>query len=233
MYQVLDRSGQTFGPAPVDVLRQWAFEHRLTPDLIVIDTATGQQGLAGDMLRGMGVFIDPLPPDPDPAVVQPVGYTYQGSTAPGQPPMLQTRAVAFFIDFLIGMLVYQTLHGLFEMLFVRFQTSGWGILDYLDYLFIPASALYFLFRDAFFPGQSIGKRIAGLKVVTATGNPPAPLASVKRNLWATPILFLAMPGLGYLALALILLAFPIDSFLVLTQGKRFGDTLAGTTVVNS
>ncbi|HVT10661.1 MAG TPA: RDD family protein [Fimbriimonadaceae bacterium] len=232
MYQVVDRSGQTFGPAPVDVLRHWAFEHRLTPDLIVIDTATGQQGLAGDMLRGMGVFIDPLPPDPDPVVVPPVSYAFQGSTASGQPPVLQTRAVAFFIDFLIGVLVYQALHGLFAMLFVRFQTAGWGILDYMDYLFIPASACYFLFRDVFFPGQSIGKRIAGLKVVCHNGKPLTPMRSLQRNLWATPIFFLAMPGLGYLALAAALLAFPIDSFLVLTQGKRFGDTLAGTIVVN-
>lgn len=233
MYQVVDHSGQAFGPAPLDVLRQWAIERRLTPDLIVIDAVSGQQGPAGDMLRGMGVFLDPLPPDPDPVIIQPVSYAYQGSTASGEPPMLQTRAVAFFIDFLIGMLVYQALHGLFAVLFVRFQTTGWGILDYLDYMFIPAVGLYFLFRDVFFPGQSIGKRIAGLKVVTTSGRPVTPMQSAQRNLWATPILLLALPFLGYLALALVVLAFPIDGFLVLTQGRRFGDTLARTTVVNA
>src|SRR4051812_8787213 len=115
MYQVIDSSGQTFGPAPVETLKQWAIERRLTPDMTVVDETTGQRGLASDMLVGLGVFIDPIPPS-EPAQhtgpVQPISYAYKGSTESGEPPTLQTRFVAFFIDFLLGMMVYGSLSAL-------------------------------------------------------------------------------------------------------------------------
>jgi uncharacterized RDD family membrane protein YckC len=240
MYQIIDKSGQTFGPAPIETLRQWAIERRLTPEMTVIDQDTGQQGEASAMLLGMAVFLDPLPPDPAPAPAAPhrppqaVSYAYKGSNEPGQPPMLQTRLVAFFIDFMFGMSLYLTLHlGLWFFLLPRVDLSNASFLSYIDYMIMPIVMLYFLCRDSFFPGQSIGKRIANLKVVTTNGRKWTPGLTLQRNVMAVPILFLSTPGIWYVALPLLILGFLAECFAVMTQGKRFGDGLAFTTVVNA
>jgi uncharacterized RDD family membrane protein YckC len=238
MYQVIDPSGETFGPAPVDVLRQWAVERRLTPEMTLVDEATGQRGLAGDMLLGKGIFLDPLPPDPTrpqvTAVVHTAGYAYRGSSEPGRAPFLQTRAVAFFIDSMFAMTLYFTLHyGLWALLLSRIDYTNWGIFSYVDYLFIPVVLLFFLLRDCLFPGQSIGKRIAGLKVVTTSGKPLTPKQSVLRNIVAVPMFFLPMPYIAFVALGLLIVGFCAECFAVMTLGRRYGDGLALTAVVNS
>ena len=60
MFQVVDRTGQVHGPVPVDTLRNWASEGRLTPDMTVINPATGQQGPAGQLLAETNVFAGPI-----------------------------------------------------------------------------------------------------------------------------------------------------------------------------
>lgn len=232
MYLVVDTSGQSFGPAPIETLRQWAIERRLTPDMTVIDQTTGSQGLAADMLLGMAVFLDPIPPEEPSTPIQPVSYAFKGSDDPGQPPTLHSRASAFFIDFLFGMMVYGALHALFGMLFVRFEYTAWSIFGYLDYLFIPMVAIYFVLRDAVFPSQSIGKRIARLKVVTSKGKPISAIHSILRNITAAPIALLPFAFLNYLAIVLLIVGFIAECFMVMTQGRRIGDHLAHTTVVN-
>lgn len=254
MYQIIDRAGQTFGPAPVDILKQWAIERRLTPDMTVVDQTTGKSGLASDMLLGTGVFLDPIPPgadpqpaqtpphvdpilqDPDPAVqpIQAVTYVHKGSTKPGQAPTLQARAVAFFIDLIFGLMVYVGLYAaIWNFLFVRFETITWGARLGFDYFGIPLTMAFFLFRDAFFSNQSIGKRIANLKVVTTNGKALTPTHSIIRNIVAVPLLFLPIPGVTYVAMVLLILGALGECFMVLTIGKRFGDGLAFTTVVNA
>lgn len=236
MYQVIDQTGQAFGPASLDLLRQWAAERRLTPDMIVVDQTTGMQGLAGDMLVGKGVFIDPIPPSEDEPVMSmppPQAYAVQGGTDPGGLPTLQNRAAAFFLDMILGTSFYLTLRfGLTFILLPSVDTTRFSLLLYVDYLFIPATGLYFLFRDAIYNDQSIGKRLSKIRIETTNGKKITPMHSALRNIAAAPMILLPIPYLGYLALALLILAGMVEAFMVLTQGKRFGDGLAMTKVVN-
>ena len=89
-------------------------------------------------------------------------------------------------------------------------------------LFIAAGALYLLFRDALFiPGQSIGKFLFGVRVISLeNGRPCGRLHSAQRNC------ILLVPGLNVVAVALEGVAIARDP-----QGQRLGDTLANTQVV--
>ena len=82
---------------------------------------------------------------------------------------------------------------------------------------------YFLFRDGLFQGQSVGKRLMGMKVVV--GKPRARatfLNSFVRNLlWVIPFVnfFMGVTGLYYLC---------YDA-----AGRHWGDRLADTRVVKA
>jgi uncharacterized RDD family membrane protein YckC len=80
----------------------------------------------------------------------------------------------------------------------------------------PLGFLYFLLRDGLRRG-SLGKRICGLRVVDArTGQPCRPVQSVVRNL-----------------ILLAVGAFDLFVPLVREDGRRIGDTVAGTKVVRA
>ncbi len=89
-------------------------------------------------------------------------------------------------------------------------------------LLLAIGALYLLLRDALFiPGQSIGKFLFGLRVISlGDGRPCSRLHSAQRNF------ILLVPGLNVVAVVLESLAIRRDS-----QGQRLGDTLANTQVV--
>ncbi len=235
MYRVIDKAGNAFGPATLETLRQWAIDRRLTPDMTVVDQTTGQQGEAAEMLLGLAVFLDPIPPDTQHGpTIQPVSYAYKGSTEPGEPPMLQTRAAAYFIDVILAVMVYMALrYGLWDLLLPRSNYAAWTLYGYIDYFCVPATALLLVLRDAVFPGQSIGKRIAGLKVVATNAAPPTPVHSIIRNVSAAPLALIPLPWIGYVGLVALLGWFGVDCFLVMTQGKRLADRFAFTTVVNA
>ncbi len=86
-----------------------------------------------------------------------------------------------------------------------------------------ATAAYWLCRDGLFEGQSIGKRLLGLKVVVEpSGARCAWKASVIRNLlWAIPVVnfLMGLTGLYYLFTD--------------PAGRHWGDRLAETRVVNA
>jgi uncharacterized RDD family membrane protein YckC len=89
-------------------------------------------------------------------------------------------------------------------------------------LFIAIGAAYLLLRDALFiPGQSVGKFLLGLRVISlASGRPCGRWHSAQRNF------ILLVPGLNVVAAALEAVAIARDP-----QGQRLGDTLANTQVV--
>lgn len=236
MYQVIDSSGQAFGPASLELLRQWAAESRLTPEMVVVDLETARQGQAREMLAGLVVFVNTAPVDPPVTPAEPAqvpSYSYQGNDEPGHSPTLRNRAAAFLIDLLLGTSLYLALRfGLVYLLLPRAETGSWTMLGYVDYLFIPLTAAYFLLRDSIYPAQSIGKRISRIKVLSTNGKPLTPMQSALRNIAAAPMILLPIPILGYLALSVLILAAFGEILMVMTQGKRFGDTLANTKVVN-
>ena len=88
-------------------------------------------------------------------------------------------------------------------------------------LYLAAGAAYLLFRDAI-RGQSVGKFLLGLVVISLESGRPCSLAgSVGRNL-----LFL-LPGANIVAIFLETRTVVRDS-----QGQRLGDRLAQTQVVD-
>jgi uncharacterized RDD family membrane protein YckC len=87
-------------------------------------------------------------------------------------------------------------------------------------LYLAAGAAYLLFRDAI-RGQSIGKFIFGLVVISLeTGCPSSLAGSVRRNL------LLLLPGANVIAIFLEVRTAVSDP-----QGQRLGDRLAQTQVV--
>src|SRR5688572_30802468 len=85
-----------------------------------------------------------------------------------------------------------------------------------------AGAAYLLLRDALFvPGQSVGKFLLSLLVISLeTGRPCSRTGSIRRN-----VMFL-VPGLNLVAIPYEALAVVRDP-----QGQRLGDRLAQTQVV--
>lgn len=85
------------------------------------------------------------------------------------------------------------------------------------------SAGYILGRDGLFDGQSIGKRIMGLKVVAH--HPPVRctyLDSLVRNmLWLVPVVNVVMGFTG------------LNALLHEPRGRHWGDLLANTQVVRA
>jgi uncharacterized RDD family membrane protein YckC len=250
MYQVVDSSGQIFGPVPLETLRQWAAENRITPQTVLIDQSTGAQAPAWQMLSGLGVFPEaaPIPPAAAPqpghaaprpempaAQVQPISYAYKGSTEPGMPPLLMTRFVAFLIDYLFALMVYSIFDNTFSILMQRIDDAGsWAFWGYLRYFYPAVMMAFLLVRDALFPGgQSVGKRIARIKVQSTLGQPVTIVHSVIRNFSAIPLCLVTIKYVGaWVGFPLTMLLILIEAFMVLTTGQRLGDKVAHTTVVN-
>lgn len=105
-------------------------------------------------------------------------------------------------------------------------------------------AAYLLLRDGldfdFMKHRSIGKQVMKLHLVTDSGAPMDPMTSIKRN-WMFAFGALST-ALAYTIIGLLLVPFVlliavvagvIEIVLVLTdaQGRRMGDKMAGTTVV--
>ena len=99
-------------------------------------------------------------------------------------------------------------------------TSGFLYQRLESYPFLVAGALYLLVRDGL-RGQSVGKFIFGLVVISLeTGQPATLMRSVPRN-----VLFL-LPGANVPAVFLEAMTMTRD-----VQGQRLGDRLAQTQVV--
>ena len=90
---------------------------------------------------------------------------------------------------------------------------------------------YWLLRDI--TGASLGKLLLGLKVVARDGQPATVGARVLRNLpIAIGPMCMLIPVLGYILTGPVAgIMVLTEAVMLLTQGERLGDRLAGTTVV--
>jgi len=98
----------------------------------------------------------------------------------------------------------------------------------------PIFCLYMVSRDAIFGGQSIGKKLLGLRVVKADGSPFIWADSLKRNIVYLAALFLMIPWLGYFLHGVV--AGPlgiVEMIMVLTGGQRLGDRMGNTYVLRA
>lgn len=95
--------------------------------------------------------------------------------------------------------------------------------------------LYMLLRDGLMDGQSIGKKVLGLKTMTGFG-PATYSDSVKRNIiFAIPNLVMVIPFIGWIiGVILELIIWVVEIYRVVTDpyGRRYGDEWAGTQVVS-
>ena len=100
---------------------------------------------------------------------------------------------------------------------------------------VLAGILYLATADSFQKGQSLGKMVFGLEVVSADGLPCDLKASLYRNLpFSMALLFAAVPFIGWILL--VVAGIPIllvELWLVLVDdhGERLGDRIAGTKVM--
>jgi uncharacterized RDD family membrane protein YckC len=103
---------------------------------------------------------------------------------------------------------------------------------------IVAGAMYILISDGFFRGQSVGKKLIGLKVVTTQGESRASTfrESMIRNVpYAAAILLGSFPLLGwFLFFTLGLFVVSVEAYFVYAddQGIRLGDIFADTQVID-
>lgn len=114
----------------------------------------------------------------------------------------QTRSLAFLIDLIVFITLFYGLGATYHF---------WGIF---------LSMIYIVFRDGLFSGQSIGKKVMGIRVVHTDGRPISFVDSSFRN-----VLFL-IPYLLPLGLVIETVALFRSP-----ERRRLGDRIAGTRVV--
>jgi uncharacterized RDD family membrane protein YckC len=90
---------------------------------------------------------------------------------------------------------------------------------------------YWLLRDI--TGASLGKLALGMRVIGQNGQPASKGALMLRNLplIAAPVCMI-IPVLGYFLFAPVaLIVVLVEAVMLLSQGSRLGDKMAGTVVV--
>lgn len=109
-----------------------------------------------------------------------------------------------------------------------------AVIPIINLLGAPLLCAYWISRDAFFGGQSIGKKALGLKVVKSDGSPFTWADSVKRNIIYFGFLILFIPIYGLVFNGIINGPLGIvELILVLTGGQRLGDRMGNTYVVRA
>ena len=126
------------------------------------------------------------------------------------------RIGAFFIDGVIFSIAYWVL----SMLLLNFMNSmeSFTILA-LGTLFCFLG--YYFFLELFNRGQTIGKRIVGLRVIRLDGRDPTPADFLTRSVFLLPD---------------VLLSSGIPALLLISSGRhnqRLGDMVAGTVVIQT
>jgi len=92
--------------------------------------------------------------------------------------------------------------------------------------------VYILLRDGLFGGESLGKKILGLKTINLEKNQNANFVdSILRNLTlAFAYILMLIPVIGWIAAPIIIIT---EALFILSdeKGIRFGDRLANTQVI--
>lgn len=227
MYQVVHEDGQVSDPMDLNALQALAEERRLNPQQMVIDAVSGRTLPAAEMLSDQIVFPEtqamvatPFSAPFSNPVVAPLPYSVPPPAMALPEPdstLLGLRFGGYLVDFLCAL----------PLLLLAF-------IPFAGLLFAPLLGLYWVSRDAFFGGQSIGKKAVGLKVVRLDGKPVDWGTSVKRNIVFAPLLLAAIPFAGVvLGSGLLGLINIVEVVMVLTTQRRIGDNIAQTVVVRA
>lgn len=207
MFQVVSKEGQVSDPMDVRALQTLAQERRLEPQQMLIDPLSGRTLPAAEMLAGQVIF-----PEAQAVVPVPVRAVPEPDSS-----LLGLRFGGYIIDFLCSLPLLIP-----------------ALIPFVGILFAPLLGLYWMSRDAFFGGQSLGKKAVGLKVVRLDGKPFDWGTSVQRNIVFVPLLLAAIPFAGaVLGSGMLGLINIVEVVLVLTTQRRIGDNIAKTVVVRA
>ncbi len=193
-------------PVPdVQTLRSWALQGSVQPDDRIWHPVKAEWIIARDVSEIADAMVRP---SPLPSLQTNAGVVVKGDS------MVGLRAAGYLIDLLPSFLI-----GVFALIPVVGQFFA-GIL----------LGCYWLFRDVM--GASLGKLLLGTEVVDLQGNRPQTSALITRNITiAAGAFLLTIPILGYIVgIIVATVAFWIEVIMLVTQGQRLGDKLAGTTV---
>lgn len=211
MYQIISKDGQVSEPLDVQSLQNLALENKLDPQQLLLDSVTGLTLPAEEMLTGQIRF--PIAPfSASTTAIAPVRSLPQPDSS-----LLGLRFLSLMIDYLCAL-------PLIVLSFIPFV----GI------IFAPLTTLYFISRDSFFGGRSLGKKAMGLRVVRLDGKPVVWGTSVQRNISYFSHLIAAIPIIGSIyGTGLIGLVGIVEIVLVLATQLRIGDNISQTVVVRN
>jgi uncharacterized RDD family membrane protein YckC len=206
---IIQRGEERYPVADVSMLRDWAQKGNLLATDQIWSPVKGAWVMARDMSELSDVMVlpattaAPAPQPITPAAVNAIGI----------------RVAAYLID-VVPAIILGLICGVIGLIPIIGQIIGGALLG-----------CYWLFRD--YNGASLGKLLLGLVVVRTDGQPSSTDERIKRNL---PLsiggFLLAIPLIGYfVAVPIAVLISLIEAIMLLTQGYRLGDRLAGTTVV--
>ena len=149
---------------------------------------------------------------------------------------LGARFAAQFLDIVLTVLL---ILGIIILLSVL-EIASWTFLSALGALmFFFIRAPYYILTEILWNGQTLGKRIAKLRVVSADGRTLQPYAVTVRNLMKEMEIFVpgtalfAISGLGFLEVIILLIWIAVLLAVPLTNRRRqrLGDMIAGTYVI--
>jgi uncharacterized RDD family membrane protein YckC len=115
------------------------------------------------------------------------------------------------------------------------------IFGFLSEMFYPygflAGVLYILISDGFFDGESLGKRIIGLRVIMPLDEkrPEFKESLIRNSFLAVPLLFAFIPLVGYFLVATIgIVVYTAEIYFIIKspEGERLGDRFAFTRVID-
>lgn len=124
---------------------------------------------------------------------------------------------------------------------IAFPLVFMAVFPLISLIGTPLLVAYLISRDALMGnGQSVGKRVMGLKVEKPDGSPFEWVDSVKRNIVFFAYLVLivfTVPYLGWFVGIILMIpvsiVFLVETILVLATGKRMGDNIGKTQVVRA
>lgn len=127
-----------------------------------------------------------------------------------------SRIGSFFIDAILAVVIYWVSAFLLLSIFPALDTMV--LLSFGPIFFFLG---YYFFLELFNRGQTLGKRIVGLKVIRLDGRDPTPADFLTRSIFLLPD---------------VLLSFGMPAVLLVASGRqkqRLGDMVAGTVVIQS
>jgi uncharacterized RDD family membrane protein YckC len=209
MYKAYTHDGRTYDNLSSEEIYRLISNGEITAETMLVDLSNGSKGPASDILRSRN------------------GSTLSGDkftrlssasetgakTADYAEATLDQRFIGYAIDLIIAL-----------------PLGALAAVPFVGLIGAPALCIYWLLRDSFFNGQSIGKRVAKTRVLQRDGTPITAVQSCQRNIVYSSGIVLMIPFIGEAGFALLGFLGVVDLVMVLATRRRLGDNISGTYV---